>query len=371
MLVLGLAAAVAFATELNGRYVEIDDEGAFFKSTESFGKVFARIADDSGIRRFHAHLLRHTWATNWMKPPGADLLALMRQGGWKRLQMVERYSHAISVKDRSALPNPMAEAKIGVEDRGFQFADGVYEVIRLYHGKPFTLREHLERLGRSAKALELPVPLDVTALSAEIGKLVAGSGVRDGMVYLQLTRGVAERNHRFPHQPRPTLLFYPRPLPPPQLPGEGEGVRLLAVPDERWKRCFIKSIALLPNVLAKNQAISAGADGYCVKSSDAATVIDAVRTVAAGGAYFDPTIARVVMARIASPRPASEAASPLTPRETGVLRLSANGRGNAEIAETLYMGLGTVKGHIRDILDKLAASDRTQAAVLALRRGYI
>jgi integrase len=88
------------------------DQGAFFRSTESFGKVFARIADDSGIRRFHAHLLRHTWATNWMKPPGADLLALMRQGGWKRFQMVERYSHAIPVKDRSALPNPMAEAKI-------------------------------------------------------------------------------------------------------------------------------------------------------------------------------------------------------------------------------------------------------------------
>lgn len=155
---------------------------------------------------------------------------------------------------------PMTDAKIGVEDRGFQFADGVYEVIRLYHGKPFTLREHLERLGRSAKALELPLPLDATALSAEIAKLVAGSGVRDGMVYLQLTRGVAERNHRFPRQAKPTLLFYPRPLPPPQLPGEGEGVRLLAVPDERWKRCFIKSIALLPNVLAKNQAISAGAD---------------------------------------------------------------------------------------------------------------
>jgi integrase len=81
-------------------------------STESFGKVFARIADDSGIRRFHAHLLRHTWATNWMKQPGADLLTLMRQGGWKRLQMVERYSHAIPVKDRAALPNPMGEAKI-------------------------------------------------------------------------------------------------------------------------------------------------------------------------------------------------------------------------------------------------------------------
>lgn len=155
---------------------------------------------------------------------------------------------------------PMGEAKIGVEDRGFQFADGVYEVIRLYHGAPFTLREHLERLDRSAKALQIPVPLDIGTLSAEIEKLVKTSGVRDGMVYLQLTRGVAPRNHPFPKQTKPTLLFYARPLPPPQLPGEGEGVKLLAVPDERWKRCFIKSIALLPNVLAKNQAISAGAD---------------------------------------------------------------------------------------------------------------
>ena len=155
---------------------------------------------------------------------------------------------------------PMAEATIGVEDRGFQFADGVYEVIRLYHGAPFTLREHLERLERSAKALEIPAPVDIAALSAEIDKLVKAGAVRDGMVYFQLTRGVAPRNHRFPKQVKPTLLFYARPLPPPQLPGEGEGVKLLAVPDERWKRCFIKSIALLPNVLAKNQAIAAGAD---------------------------------------------------------------------------------------------------------------
>ena len=155
---------------------------------------------------------------------------------------------------------PMSEARIGVEDRGFQFADGVYEVIRLYHGKPFTLREHLARLERSANAIEIPMPMDVSSLSDEIAKLVTRSGVRDGMVYLQLTRGVAERQHAFPPRLRPTLLFYARPLPPPQLPWEGEGVRLLAVPDERWKRCWIKTIALLPNVLAKNQAISQGAD---------------------------------------------------------------------------------------------------------------
>ena len=155
---------------------------------------------------------------------------------------------------------PMGEARIGVEDRGFQFADGVYEVIRLYNGKPFTLDPHLQRLERSAHGIELAVPLERAALAAEIQKLVARSGVRDGMVYLQLTRGAAPRNHLFPQQGRPTLLFYARPLPPPQLPGEGEGVRLRAAPDDRWKRCWIKSIALLPNVLAKNTAVAAGAD---------------------------------------------------------------------------------------------------------------
>src|SRR6185312_9309482 len=92
---------------------------------------------------------------------------------------------------------PMAEARIDVEDRGYQFADGVYEVVKLYRGKPFTLDPHLERLERSAAGIELPVPLDRPALAAEIRKLVARSGVRDGMVYLQLTRGIAPRNHLF------------------------------------------------------------------------------------------------------------------------------------------------------------------------------
>ena len=87
------------------------DERRFF-TVDDFGKLFSRIAKRSGVRRFHAHLLRHTWATNWMKQPGADLLSLQRQGGWKRLEMVERYSHAIPIKHRSSLPNPMAETKV-------------------------------------------------------------------------------------------------------------------------------------------------------------------------------------------------------------------------------------------------------------------
>jgi len=117
-------------------------------------------------------------------------------------------------------------------------------------------------------------------------------------------------------------------------------------------------------------ALAAGADAYCVKSSDAAIVLDAVRAVAAGGAYFDPRIAHVVLRRF-SPTAVPPAASPLTPRELDVLKLIADGVGNAEIATRLHLGLGTVKGHVRDILEKLSASDRAHAAVTALRRGLL
>jgi NarL family two-component system response regulator LiaR len=117
-------------------------------------------------------------------------------------------------------------------------------------------------------------------------------------------------------------------------------------------------------------ALAAGADAYCVKSSEPAVVIDAIRTVASGGAYFDPKIAHVVLRKL-SGTPAHPAASPLTPRETKILKLIAEGIGNAEIAEQLYISLGTVKGHVADILGKLSASDRAQAAVTAYRRGLI
>lgn len=117
-------------------------------------------------------------------------------------------------------------------------------------------------------------------------------------------------------------------------------------------------------------ALGAAADAYCVKSSDPATVLDAIRTVAAGGAYFDPRIAHIVLRKL-SGSSAQPATSPLTPRETDILRLVAEGIGNNEIAERLHLGLGTVKGHVADILAKLSASDRAHAAVTAYRRGLI
>lgn len=202
----------------------------------------------------------------------------------------------------------MGDARIGVEDRGFQFADGVYEVIRIYRGRPFTLFEHLERLERSARAIQLDVPMAIDALSAEIKKFLAGGDVRDGMIYLQLTRGAAQRDHCFPTSIKPTLLFYARPLPPVPNAGEGEGAKLLPVADERWKRCFIKSIALLPNVLAKNEAIAKGfdeavfIDGGIVTECSASNVFAVIGgklvTHPVGGKVL-PGITRAVLLEIA------------------------------------------------------------------------
>lgn len=131
---------------------------------------------------------------------------------------------------------------------------------------------------------------------------------------------------------------------------------------------IVTMIDLENEVLA---ALAAGADAYCLKSSDPQRIVDAVRIAADGGAFFDPQIAHVVLARFSKSRTDAPQTSPLTQRETEILRLIADGHGNAEVAEKLFIGLGTVKGHIRDILTKLAASDRTHAAVVALRKGYI
>jgi DNA-binding NarL/FixJ family response regulator len=110
-------------------------------------------------------------------------------------------------------------------------------------------------------------------------------------------------------------------------------------------------------------AIAAGADAYCVKNSSTETIVAAVRAAAEGAAYFDPQIAHVVLRSVTD--------TPLTEREVQILRLIADGTNNLDIADRLNLGLGTVKGHVRDILDKLQAADRTQAAVIGLKRGLI
>jgi DNA-binding NarL/FixJ family response regulator len=117
-------------------------------------------------------------------------------------------------------------------------------------------------------------------------------------------------------------------------------------------------------------ALAAGAEAYCVKASDPSVVIDAIKAVAAGGAYFDPRIAHVILRKLGGTQ-TQPTRSPLTQRETDILRLIADGIGNAEIGDRLHISLGTVKGHVADILAKLSASDRAHAAVTAYRRGLI
>lgn len=155
---------------------------------------------------------------------------------------------------------PLTQAKVGVEDRGILFADGVYEAVRLYNGRPFELNRHLDRLERSCAGIALKPPIAKSRLISEMVKLVAKSKVKDGFIYLQVTRGEAPRSHLFPRKPSPTVFFFIRALPPVPGVGKGKPYTLMSRTDERWNKCWIKSIALLENTIARTAANNAGAD---------------------------------------------------------------------------------------------------------------
>lgn len=154
---------------------------------------------------------------------------------------------------------PLHEGRVAVEDRGFQLGDGVYEVIKVMNGHLVWLDDHLERLGRSLAAVRLTEALQGHRLERVLPELVDRSGVHDGMVYVQVTRGAAPRDFVFPRPPHPTVLAYARSK---HLPDAGEimaGAILHPVEDQRWARCDIKSTNLLAAVLAKEEAQEAGA----------------------------------------------------------------------------------------------------------------
>jgi len=150
------------------------------------------------------------------------------------------------------------QAVVPVEDRGFQLGDGLYEVIRVYAGQPFALDRHLARLERCAAAIELALPAGRDELAALAAEAIRRRGLLEGQVYMQVTRGVAARVHHFPADAQPSLIVYAMPgrIPDPAL--YERGATAIVVPDERWLRCDIKSINLLPNALAKEKARRAG-----------------------------------------------------------------------------------------------------------------
>jgi D-alanine transaminase len=163
---------------------------------------------------------------------------------------------------------PIAEAKVSIEDRGFQFGDGIYEVVAAYGGRPFLLDRHMARLRRSAQAIGLEYDFDRTPLEPIVFEGLQRCGIQEAMVYIQLTRGVAPRSHVIPKGLTPTLVMTFRRLP--MVPDElrERGARLMTVPETRWAHCFIKAVTLLPNVLAKNEAIRAGYDDALFVTAD-------------------------------------------------------------------------------------------------------
>jgi len=155
---------------------------------------------------------------------------------------------------------PIETATVSIEDRGFQFGDGIYEVIVSYDGRLFMPAEHLDRLRTSAGAIGIDYDFEGMPLLPIIEEGLARTGFAEAMIYIQLTRGAAPRSHACPAGITPTVVmtFKPRPSAPDDL--RRRGAKVMTTVDDRWSRCYIKAITLLPNVLAKNEAIRQGYD---------------------------------------------------------------------------------------------------------------
>jgi D-alanine transaminase len=152
----------------------------------------------------------------------------------------------------------LADAKVSVLDRGFIFGDGVYEVVPAYNRRPFCIDEHLARLQRSLAGIGIANPYGDAQWREIIAKLIDGSPANDQFVYFQVTRGVAKRDHAFPADVTPTVFAMTTPFLPPSGAVLQHGVSAITTIDNRWLRCEIKSIALLGNVLKRQEAVEAG-----------------------------------------------------------------------------------------------------------------
>lgn len=165
-----------------------------------------------------------------------------------------------------------AHAKVSIDDRGFVFGDGVYEVIRVYPKTgPFELKAHMERLVNSCAGIEINMPWTPAEVEEICYNVLKRSELRDGIIYIEITRGAAPRAHLYPTNARPTLVVYAKPIK-----GHGDlnekGVPCITIPDDRWAHCNWKTINLLPNIMGKQKAHNAGAwEGIFVRENGIVT----------------------------------------------------------------------------------------------------
>jgi D-alanine transaminase len=212
-------------------------------------------------------------------------------------------------------------AAVSIDDRGFLFADGIYEVIRLYDGRPFLVEQHMRRLRAGLAALRIAEPdVDLESIAA---RLIEANGITgDGTIYIQITRGVAPRKHAFPPADvRPTVFVVAKPFTDYADEYFRDGVPAVTVPDTRWSRCDIKSVALLPNVLANQHAHEADAfealfvrDGIVLEGSHSNlfAVLDGTLITYPSSNYILTGITRNLVLEIATELRIEVAEAPLT-----------------------------------------------------------
>jgi D-alanine transaminase len=203
---------------------------------------------------------------------------------------------------------PLEEAHVSVEDRGFLFGDGVYEVVKFVAGRAFEMERHRERLAQGLAQIEISFETETFPRIAD--RLIRDNGLTDGFatVYIQVTRGVSPRRHPFPPAgTRPTVFAQAHRLVPPTAEQE-RGVAIVLEPDERWARCDIKSINLLPNVLAAERARRAGAfeaalvrDGRILECSHSGffAVVGGILRTAPKSPHILPSVTREVILDLA------------------------------------------------------------------------
>jgi D-alanine transaminase len=169
---------------------------------------------------------------------------------------------------------PLADATISVLDRGFIYGDGAYELVPVYARKPFRMTQHLDRLQRTLDGIRLPNPHSRGEWERIIGQVIERTPFADQAVYMQVTRGVAKRDHSFPKDAKPTVFVMSNPLPTPTREQVEDGVAVVTAEDNRWKRCDLKTISLLGNVLMRQLATDADAvetvmfrDGWLTEAS--------------------------------------------------------------------------------------------------------
>ncbi len=167
---------------------------------------------------------------------------------------------------------PQSRAQVAVEDRGYLFSDGVYDVIPVHNGHLSFADRHLDRLDRSLAELRIARPMSRAALLQVAREVLRRNGIRNGGLYIQVTRGVAPRDHKFPKGVAPSLLIMAKRLKAPAPDLLAKGVAVVTMPDQRWARRDIKSISLVANVLAKQAAVEQGAfEAWLVDHDDMVT----------------------------------------------------------------------------------------------------